>query len=173
MSSLYEITADLTRLMDMLDDPEIEVDEQAILDSWEGLEGEMNDKVESWLKVIRIKDADIKARKEEIKRMEAVSARDQKAIDNMKSALMYLMDMANVKKAGTPILSCSIANNGGVEPLVWAEGYKEDPSLLPEQWRTETKVYKANTDEIRAALKEGETIPGVELGARGRHLTIK
>ena len=91
----------------------------------------------------------------------------------MKDTLLQIMNLLNRQKAGTALLSCSVANNGGKIPLVWADGFKEDPTLLPEKWRTKVETWKANTDEIRAALEEGEKIPGVELGERGQHLNIR
>lgn len=173
MSNLYELTGDMLRLESLIEDDEQELDEQALMDSWEGLEGEVNEKVEKWLRVIRNKEADITARKKAIEELNGKNARDQKAIDRMKDTLLQIMNLLNRQKAGTALLSCSVANNGGKIPLVWADGIKEDPTLLPEKWRTKVETWKANTDEIRAALEEGEKIPGVELGERGQHLNIK
>ena len=173
MSNLYELTGDLLRLESLIDDDEQELDEQALMDTWEGLEGEVNEKVEKWLRVIKNREADITARKKAIEELSAKNTRDQKAIDKMKGTLLQIMNLLNRQKAGTALLSCSVANNGGKIPLVWADGFKEDPTLLPEKWRTKTEIWKANTDEIRAALEEGEKISGVELGERGQHLNIK
>ena len=173
MSNLYELTGDLLRLESLIDDDEQELDEQALMDSWEGLEGEVNEKVEKWLRVIKNREADITARKKAIEDLSAKNTRDQKAIDRMKATLLQVMNLLKKQKAGTALLSCSVANNGGKIPLVWADGFKEDPTLLPEKWRTKVETWKANTDEIRAALEEGEKIPGVELGTRGQHLNIR
>ena len=173
MSNLYELTGDMLRLESLIDDDEQELDEQALMDTWEGIEGEVNQKVEKWLMVIRNKEADIAARKKAIEELNGKNARDQRAIDRMKDTLLQILNLLNRQKAGTALLSCSVANNGGKAPLVWADGFKEDPTLLPEKWRTKVETWKANTDEIRAALEEGEQIPGVELGERGTHLLIR
>lgn len=173
MSNLYELTGDLLRLESLIDDDEQELDEQALMDTWEGLEGEVNEKVEKWLRVIKNREADIAARKKAIEELSAKNTRDQKAIDRMKATLLQVLNLLKKQKAGTALLSCSVANNGGKIPLVWADGIKEDPTLLPEKWRTKVETWKANTDEIRAALEEGEQIPGVELGERGQHLNIR
>ncbi len=173
MSNLYELTGDMLRLESLIDDDEQELDEQALMDSWEGLEGEVNQKVEKWLMVIRNKEADITARKKAIEELNGKNARDQRAIDRMKDTLLQILNLLNRQKAGTALLSCSVANNGGKVPLVWAEGVKEDPDKLPVPYKTIEMVVKANTDFIREQLEAGVEIPGVTLGERGQHLNIR
>lgn len=174
MPNLYELTEDMIRLEAMLDEEGAEdLDEQAFVDTWEGIEGELNDKVEHWLRVVKNLEADVKARKDEIARLEKKNETDALHVYYMKHTLQQVMELLGKKKAGTAILSCTVAANGGKAPLVWADGFKEDPTLLPEKWRTKVETWKANTDEIRAALEEGEKIPGVELGERGQHLLIR
>lgn len=171
MSSLFDLTADMMQLVDMMDDPEI--DEQALIDTLEGAEGEFNDKIESWLKVIRMKEADIKERKELIASLTDKNKVDDNAIERMKKVVMMVMNATGYKKAGTAILSATICGAGGKLPLVWADGIKDDPQLLPEQYQIVETVYKANTDKIREDLDAGVEVPGVEYGERGSYLRIK
>ena len=173
MPNLYELTEDMLRLEDLIEEGDQEIDEEWLVNEWEEIEGDINDKAEKWLKVIKNHEADIKVRKDAIADLAAKNERDQRTIDFMKRTLIQVMGLLGKKKAGTAILSCTVANNGGKAPLVWADGFKEDPTLLPEKWRTKIETWKANTDDIRAALEEGEKIPGVELGERGTHLLIK
>ena len=173
MPNLYELTEDMIRLEDLIEDGDQEIDEEWLVSEWETLEGDINDKTEKWLRVIKNKEADIKARKDAIADLTAKNERDQRTIDYMKRTLVQVMGLLGKKKAGTAILSCTVAANGGKAPLVWADGFKEDPTLLPEKWRTKVETWKPNTDEIRDALAAGEQIPGVELGERGTHLLIK
>ena len=173
MPNLYELTEDMIRLEDMIEDGDQEIDEEWLVSEWETLEGDINDKTEKWLRVIKNKEADIKARKDAIADLTAKNERDQRTIDYMKRTLVQVMGLLGKKKAGTAILSCTVAANGGKAPLVWADGFKEDPTLLPEKWRTKVETWKPNTDEIRDALAAGEQIPGVELGERGTHLLIR
>ena len=173
MSNLFEITADMMQLVDMLDDPEIELDEQAFLDTWEGVEGEMNLKIESWLKVIKNKEADIKARKELMDELNTKNKRDENAINRMKATLIQVMNYAGKKTAGTEILSATVCGNGGKLPLVWADGIKEDPRLLPEEYQIKEVVVKPNMERIREDLDAGIPVQGVEYGERGSYLRIK
>ena len=173
MPNLYDLTEDMIRLEDLIEDGDQEIDEEWLVSEWEEIEGDINDKAEKWLRVIKNKEADIQVRKKAMSELDAKNVRDQRAIDFMKRTLVQVMGLLGKKKAGTAILSCTVAANGGKVPLNWAEGYKEDPTLLPEKWRTKIETWKPNTDEIRAALEEGEQIPGVELGERGQHLNIR
>ena len=173
MPNLYELTEDMIRLEDLIEDGDQEIDEEWLVSEWEAIEGDINDKAEKWLRVIKNKEADIHARNKVIEQLGEKNIHDQNAINHMKKTLQSVMQLLGKKKAGTAILSCTVAANGGKAPLVWADGYKEDPTLLPEKWRTKVETWKANTDEIRDALAAGEKIPGVELGERGTHLLIK
>lgn len=173
MSSLFEITGDLLRLMDMLEDPEQEVDEEAFLDTWEGMEGEFNDKVESWLKVIRNKEADIEARKKLVEDLTKKNKRDENTITRMKDTIAWLMKVGGKKTAGTEILSASIRKKGGPLPILYADCIKEDPLQLPKEYVLGVTTYKPNTEKIRKALDDGIQIPGVAYGERGEYLAIK
>ena len=173
MPNLYDLTEDMMRLEDLIEDGDQEIDEEWLVSEWETLEGDINDKTEKWLKCIKNHEADIKVRKDAIADLTAKNERDQRTIDFMKRTLVQVMGLLGKKKAGTAILSCTVAANGGKAPLVWADGFKEDPTLLPEKWRTKVETWKPNTDEIRDALAAGEKIPGVELGERGTHLLIR
>ena len=51
MASLYELTGELMRLFEMLEDPEM--DEQAVRDTMEAVEGEFDAKVDGWCRVSR------------------------------------------------------------------------------------------------------------------------
>jgi hypothetical protein len=55
--------------------------------------------------------------------------------------------------------------NGGKPPLVIL-----DPAAVPPAWCRPAVSPGPDTDRIRAALDAGETIPGVTLGERGRHV---
>lgn len=171
--SLFEITGRMVELMDLIDDPESEVDEQALIDSWEAVEGEFNVKVESWLKVIRNKEADIKARKELADELTKKNKRDENTITRMKDTIAWLMKAGGMKTAGTEILSASIRKKGGNLPILYADGIKEDPTQLPKEYVTEVTTYKPDTEKIREALDAGIQIPGVAYGERGEYLAIK
>ena len=67
MSNIYELTSNYEHLLNMLYDED--VDEQAILDTLESIEGDIEDKADGYAKIIKELEAKQKARKEEAKRL--------------------------------------------------------------------------------------------------------
>ena len=66
MSNLYQLTNNYETVLNMLYDEE--VDEQMILDTLEGIVGEIEDKADGYAKIINELEAKKNARKEEAKR---------------------------------------------------------------------------------------------------------
>ena len=54
--TLYELTNDYMNLLELAEDPDI--DEQAFLDTLEGIDGALEDKAEGYAKVIRTLEGD-------------------------------------------------------------------------------------------------------------------
>lgn len=171
MSTLFTLTADMMSLMALAEDPEI--DQQALQDTFEGLQMEFDDKIESWLKCIRNLESDINERKALMDDLAEKNKRDQKAIDRMKETIKTVMEATGQKNAGTAILSATVCTKGGPKPMVWADGIREDARLLPEKYQKVETVYKADLDAIKADLDAGIAVPGVEYGERGSYLKIK
>jgi predicted DNA-binding protein YlxM (UPF0122 family) len=171
MATLFEIGADFLRLQEMAEDPEI--DQEAIKDTFEAIEGEFNEKVESWLKVIRNLQEDTLARERMMDDLEKKNEADLRTIDRMKGTLKQIMEATGLKKAGGAVLSATVCGVGGKKPLVWADGIKEDARLLPQKYQKVETVYKADTEAIRADLDAGIEVPGVEYGDRGTYLKVK
>ncbi len=171
MSSLFEIGADFLRLQEMAEDPNI--DQEAIMDTFEAIEGEFNDKVEKWLMVIKDKQEDMNTRERLMEDLREKNQADFRTIDRMKATVKQLMELTGQKKAGGAILTATICGVGGKKPLVWADGVREDARLLPEKYQKVETVYKADTDLIREDLDNGIEVPGVEYGDRGTYLKVK
>lgn len=173
MSSLFEIVGERIQFEDFLNDPELELDEQAFMDTWESLEGETNSKVAAWAAWITRLENDVNSRKEFIADLEEKNTADTNKINHMKAVLKMIMERLNIKKAGNEIISVTLCANGGKLPLLWADGIKEDARLLPEKYQKVETIYKPNTDLIREDLDAGIAVPGVEYGQRGSYLRIK
>ena len=166
MASIYEVTEELVRLMDMAEDEDL--DEQALTDTLEGLVGEFDAKVEGWCKVIKNLEGERDAVKAEAKRLSERQKRIDNNVSRMKGTLKNCL-MAVGKKDAGGVIGAHIRGNGGPKPLVYVEGFTPDEA--PELLRKVT--YSFDTEAIREALDAGKELPFVKYGERGEYITIK
>lgn len=164
MASIYEITGDYLRLMDMMDDPEL--DQQTLNDTLEGIEGEFEYKAECYAKVMKNLEADTEGLKNEIDRL----TQRKKAIDNnikcLKETLQSAMTFTGKTKFKTDLFSFGIQKNA---PSVVLE--TEDLEIIPEEFvKTKREIDKA---AIKDALKAGAELPGVAHLEQGESLRIR
>lgn len=166
MANLYELETEYKMLLDMAEDPEC--DQQAIVDTLEGLEGEIAQKACGYAKVIRQLEADSKALKEEAKRFSDRAVVAENNAKRLKEAMKNAMEVMNMKEIDAGLFKLKLAGNGGKKPLII-------DAEVPEEFFKVVKV--EDNDAIRAHLERLEQ-DGVEcawahLGERGTHLTIK
>lgn len=107
--TLYELTEDYTNLLAIAEDPDI--DEQAFLDTLDGIEGELEDKADNYAKVIRSLEADAAACDAEAKRLRNKKQTIENNIKRMKSALQYSMQVTGKVKFKTALFSFGIRKN--------------------------------------------------------------
>lgn len=100
MAKLYEIVAELQEFCEQMEGME---DEQAYKDTLEGLQGELDDKVEQWCHAIKNQEGERDAIKAEADRLKAKAASLDKQVERMKRTLQMYMVAANRKKAGNTI----------------------------------------------------------------------
>ena len=167
MSKLYELTEDYSMLEEMFDDEE--VDEQTLLDTLEGIEGEYNDVMEYKCKMIKNYEALAKAKKEEADRLSNQARTINNRIKWLKDKMLISLVATGKEEAGGDVLKCKIAKAGGKNPIILAEDIDVD-SLPDEYKRIETSVNKEN---VRKALEDGIKLDFAELGERGKYLRIR
>ena len=166
MASLYELTGELMQLFEMLEDPEM--DEQAVRDTMEAVEGEFDVKVDGWCRVIRSIETEAKQLREEEKRLHDRRVACENNAKRSKELIKEYLRAVGRTEAGT-VLKAKIQTNGSVLPLKFKEGFeaKDAPDLYK---RVE---YSFDTDAIRAALNAGGVLDFVEYGERGDHVQIR
>lgn len=160
MSTLFELTTDMQALYALATE---EDDEQAFLDTLEGLKGMIQDKAASYVDVIQ--QLDMEAAKADIMAKQFAQKRDVRKnnIKRMKEALMWSMDQMDVKEMPAGDYTIKVVKNGGMQPMV-IDG--EVPDNM-------TKVtVEPDNAKIREFLKEN-TCEWAHLEERGVHLTIK
>ena len=167
MSRLYDITGNILMLQELLESP---IDDEDILkDTLEAVQGEYEDKLESYCKVIKNLEADIEAIKNEAKRLTDKRKTLENNVDRLKKAMFDSMKATNTTKVKGTVFTVAIQKNGGKLPVIMAEGTTTDH--LPDNLVIVTET--PALDAIRELLEAGKVVEGFTLGQRGESLRIK
>jgi len=167
MSSLYEITEDMQQLMEWMNDPE--ADQQAIADTLEAMQYELEDKAEGYCKVIRQIEADAKAYNDAAQEFLRKKTVCESSVKRLKDALKAAMVATGYDKTGMDagLFKLKVQGNGGQKPLV-IDGN------VPEQF---IKMVPQNDNEaIRKfldSLDKNDRCDWCHYEERGTHLSIK
>lgn len=164
--TLYEITEDYRKLLSMLEDADI--DEDAFLDTLEGIEGELEVKAEGYVKVINMIEADVKAYKEEAERLMKKASSAQAKTDALKKALLNAMIVTEKKEIKAGLYKLKVSNNGGLKPL-FIDGTVPDEyiKMVPQNDNKAIREYLESLDGTDVECS------WAHLGDRGKHLSIK
>ena len=154
MAKLYEIVAEL---QDFVTQNEGLEDEQAWKDTFEALQGELDDKVGQWCRCIKNLEGERDAKKAEAERLQNGVKALNNNIDRMKQTLMAYMQLCGRKNAGDQVISAKIVKNG-------------EEKDIPVDFQKVTVT--ANKEAIRDALEHGVQLDFAQLGERGEHLKI-
>lgn len=157
---LYELTENYLQLLEMAED----MDPELLRDTLESIQESIEDKAENTAKLIKSLEADVKAIKEEEKRLADRRKALEKKIENIKDYLREQLELAGIDKVKRPTITVSIQNN---PPSVRVVNEELIPShfMIPQPPKLDKKG-------ILEKLKNGEKVPGVEL-AQGRSLRIR
>ena len=162
MAKLYELVADLQAFIEENEGLE---DEQIYKDTLEGLQGEIDDKIEQWNRAIKNQEAERDALKGEYQRLyERYKTQDAQVSHMKETLLMYLKALG--RKEGGKVLMAKIVRNGGAQPLE----ILCQPEELPKAFR-KVKIEADNT-AIRDALAAGKKLKFARLLERGEHIKV-
>ncbi len=162
MATLFEITTEFQRFYDMMTDEDM--DDQAFLDTLEGMVDELEVKASGYANVIKQIEMEAKQAKAlelEFKHKKEVRENRVKA---MKNAILDAMQIAKVDELDAGKFKIKIKGNGGVEPL-------KITGEVPDNFK---RIVVENDNElIRKALNEGKELDFAHLEPRGKHIEIK
>ena len=146
--TLYELTNDYMELLQMAEDPDI--DEQAFMDTLEGIEGALEDKADNYAKIMRMLDGDALAIREEERRLEARRKTVENNIKRMKQSLQTMMELTGKTKFKTQLFSFNVQNNPA--SVVMDE---PDVANIPERF-LKYKDPEIDRKAIKDAIKAGD-----------------
>ncbi|KAE9633738.1 hypothetical protein GND95_08780 [Defluviitalea raffinosedens] len=153
MSSLYELTNDFERVINMLYDPE--VDEQTIFDTLESIEYEIELKAENYAKMIKNLEADVAGLKAEEQRISDRRKSIENKIKWLKANLENSMKTTGRTKFRTALFSFSIQKNPPSLVI-------EDETVIPKEYFIPQPDI-IDKSKLKEALKSGQVIPGAIL----------
>lgn len=165
MPSLYELNASYRNLMERLYDDELP--EEAVIDTLDSLEAEIEDKAEGYSKIIRQFDADIESIKEEEARLRSRRTALENRKELLKGNLFNAMKTVGLAKIKTPLFTVSIQKNGGKRSLV----LDVEPDKLPVELQKVTIA--ADNDALRKLLGDAEMCEYCHLAEQGESLRIR
>lgn len=160
MTKLYEIANDYAALMAEGLDPEM------IADTIEGMEGEIEDKIENILAIIKNKKALSEALKNESKNLADRAKAELSAVDRMKSYISVELEKMGKKSFKAGIHSLTVRK--GVQSVVI-----DNADDLPTDYVEYVTTTKADKNRIKLELKAGNEVPGAHLETGKSSLIIK
>lgn len=157
MATLYELTGQFLEIYNM------ELDEETKLDTLDSIDwqADYEEKVENYIKIMKNLEADVEARKAEIKRLTELNKADEKKKDHLKDTLSASMNMTGHERVDTPLFKVSFRKSQAVEV---------DEAVLPESYKVAT--WKPDKKRLKEDLKNGLEIIGASLVER-KNLSIR
>ena len=165
MTALYELAAEYRADAEKLAD--MDLDEQTLADTLEGLSGELEVKAQNVIMFTRNLEATAAA----IKEAEAQMAARRKALENRAAGLrryvLENMQFAGIQKIECPFFKLSIRDNPAAVDIY-------EPGLIPAQYMKQPEPPPPAPDKtaIKAAITAGTEVPGAKL-TKGTRLEIK
>lgn len=172
-ATLFDIDADRAALLDLLEECEESQtpDDAKVLAAWfDETSGALEDKVASYIVVIRMQETLHKGLKEEADRLRARATVHENRVKRLKATLQYVFEQSGIDRVETKRGTAALQTNGGVPPLTLLV---DDPAKLPPRFQRVT--VSADNDAIREALKANDEAAHAiaALATPGRHIRIK
>ena len=145
MSTLYKLTEAYQELLSMALDPD--TDPEALADTMEAIDGEIEFKADGYAKVMKTLDADVSAIKTEIARLTERKKSIETNIDRMKRALESSMRATGKTKFKTTLFSFGIQKNPPALKI-------DMPDRVPDEFLIPQEP-KVDSAAIKKELKEG------------------
>ena len=155
MASLYELSSAYASLIDAYDTSDSDDEREEVLAMLAAAEGDISDKAEAYAKIIRMKEAEAKAFKEEADRLTAHKRADENMVKRLTAAMLDAMKLTGAQEIRTSIGKWRVQMNPWSCEVV-------DIDEIPQEYH----IHQPDTADKNAMLNyfknTGEIIPGAE-----------
>jgi hypothetical protein len=149
--NLFDLSKNYLKLRDMMLDPDI--DQEAISDTLEAIEGSIEEKADSYAYIINELDAQCEMLKKEIDRLGLLSASIANNKERLRANLLLSMQNTGKTKFKTDKHSFSIRNSRSVDII--------NEELIPDDYKKITVAISKR--DIGDAIKNGIAVSGAVL----------
>lgn len=163
--TLYQISEEFLQLLAMAEEGEL--DEEILQDTLEAMEGEYEDKLDSYAIVIKDLESDIAKIDGEMSRLKETKTRISNNIDRMKRAVFSSMVATDHREVKGEHFTWKIQKNGGRRPIAITCPVSE----IPQKYLR--VKYELDNEYIRLLLEDGQELPFAHLEERGESLRLK
>lgn len=153
MANIFELTADYMQMLELMDDPEL--DEIALADTMEGIEGALEDKFDNYVYVAKQEQGAIDVLEKTIKELTARKKAKENNLAKLKRVMTDVMQATGKLKFKTAAHSYWVQQNP--ESVVIDT---KDVRAIPEDYLT-FKEPEPNKTAIKAAIKDGVDFQGL------------
>lgn len=164
MTHLYQLTSQMIGLQKLIEDGEMEP--QALQDTLDGLEGDIQIKADGLLAYVANLGADVDAIDNEIKRLTARKNAIANRQESLREYLRFNMEQSGIDKITCPLFTITLRAAPAVVVI-------ESEDLIPDMYKEIVETVKISKEAIKRHLKEGIHVPGARLGDGKRGLVIK
>jgi DNA repair ATPase RecN len=164
LPTLYEIRSDYLEALEVLADPELDMPPEAIADTLEGLEGQLQEKAINVAAFLRHLEATAEAIKEAEARMAKRRSAIEKRAAGLRDYLKLNMEATGIRRIESPWFELAIQKNPPAVEI-------DDEAAVPVEFKREVTAIKIDRAALKAALKE-RAIPGARL-TTGTRLAIR
>ena len=163
--TLYELQDEYRVLLEMAEDPEVDMD--ILTDTMEALDGELEVKADGYARVLKQLEADMANLKGEEKRLATRRTAIEKSMKRMKSVLQAAMELTGKTKFKTELFSFNIQKNPAALKMDEDDLGKIPPKyLIPQD-------PKIDTAKLKEDLKAGKDLEGIAHLEQSMGLRIK
>ena len=165
MASIFKLNEQLIAFQNMIAESGEDLDEQALRDTLEGLEGSIENKLKDYAAVVKNLEGDVAGMKAAEKDISTRRKSTENAIERMKSVMAQTMQLSEIDKIEDPRFVLGFRKCAPSAEIVDEEALP-DMVFVPQDPRVDKKL-------LLELLKDGQEIDGARLVTDKKNFYVK